>query len=185
MRWQIDDTPEQAAFREQLRGWLRSALPDGWLEAIDAEDDERYSAVRSAAEAEGWNVFSWSATIGASGYAAPLWPSRYGGLSGAPWSVRVVREELDRYRLPTVSINILGVGLAGPTLIEHGTDEQKERYLRKILTGEEVWCQLFSEPGSGSDLASLATRAVRDGDEWVVTGQKVCCLLYTSPSPRD
>ena len=173
MRWQIDDTPEQAAFRDEMRGWLRSALPAGWLEAIDAEDDERYSAVRAAAEADGWNVFSWSGTIGTSGYAAPLWPKEYGGLSGAPWTVRVVREELDRYRLPTVSINILGVGLAGPTLIEHGTDEQKERYLRTILTGEEVWCQLFSEPGSGSDLASLATRAVRDGDEWVVTGQKV------------
>ena len=108
MRWQIDDTPEQAAFRDELRGWLRSALPAGWLEAIDDGDDERYSSVRSEAEAAGWNVFSWSGTIGASGYAAPLWPKEYGGLSGAPWTVRIVREELDRYRLPTVSINILG-----------------------------------------------------------------------------
>src|SRR5690606_13702784 len=77
MRWQIDDTPEQAAFREEMRAWLRAALPKGWTEAIDAGDDERYSSVRSSAEAEGWNVFSWSSTIGASGYAAPLWPKEY------------------------------------------------------------------------------------------------------------
>ncbi len=173
MRWTIEDKPEQAEFRATLREWLRESLPNGWAAAIDAGDDDTYADARSAAEAEGWNVFSWSATIGASGYAAPMWPSEYGGMSAHGWAVRVVREELEHYRLPTVSANILGVGLAGPTLIEHATEEQKERYLEKILTGEEIWCQLFSEPGSGSDLASLGTRAVRDGDEWVVNGQKV------------
>jgi alkylation response protein AidB-like acyl-CoA dehydrogenase len=173
MRWRVEDTPEQAAFRADLRTWLREALSDAWLDAVDADDDDAYAAARADAEARGWNPFSWTATLGASGYGAPLWPKEYGGLSADTWAQRVVREELERYRLPTVSANILGLGLAGPTLIEHGTEAQKARYLKKILTGEEIWCQLFSEPGSGSDLASLGTRAVRDGDEWVVNGQKV------------
>jgi alkylation response protein AidB-like acyl-CoA dehydrogenase len=173
MRWRIEDTPEQATFRGEMRAWIREVLTEDWVAAIEAGDDDRYAEARQAAEAGGWNIFHWSRVIGESGYAAPLWPTEYGGLSAEPWAVRVVREELERYRLPTVGANILGLGLAGPTLIEHGSDTQKDRYLRKILTGEEIWCQLFSEPGSGSDLASLATKAVRDGDEWVVNGQKV------------
>jgi len=172
MRWHIEDTPERAAFREQFRGWLREVLPAGWLEAVDGDDDAALAQVRTQ-----WDLGSWQKTIGGSGYGAPLWPKEYGGLSGEPWMQQIVREELTRYRLPSVSINILGVGLAGPTLIEHGSEAQKERYLPKILTAEEIWCQLFSEPGSGSDLASLATRAVRDGDNWVVNGQKVWTTL--------
>jgi alkylation response protein AidB-like acyl-CoA dehydrogenase len=168
MRWRIEDTPERASFRAEFRGWLRDALPDGWCDAVEAGDDDRLDGLR-----EGWDVGAWQRTIGASGYGAPLWPKEYGGLSGEPWMQQIVREELGRYRLPTVSLNLLGVGLAGPTLIEHGTSEQKQRYLAKILTAEEIWCQLFSEPGSGSDLASLSTRAVRDGDSWVINGQKV------------
>jgi alkylation response protein AidB-like acyl-CoA dehydrogenase len=173
MRWKVDDTPEQAAFREEFREWLASTLSPDWIEAIERGDDVAYAKARSDAEAGGWNPFAWTTTIGASGYAAPLWPKEYGGLSAEPWAQRLVREELERYRLPTVAANLLGVGLAGPTLIEHGSEVQKDRYLKKILTGEEIWCQLFSEPGSGSDLASLGTRAERDGDEWVVNGQKV------------
>ena len=170
MRWDIEDTDAQRAFRAEFRAWLAEALPAGWAEAVEAGDD---AALEKLKAGSGFNPFSWQGTIGRSPYAAPLWPKEYGGLSGEPWMVQVVRSELVRHRLPTVSINLLGVGLAGPTIIEHGSEEQKERYLRKILSGEEIWCQLFSEPGSGSDLASLATRAVRDGDEWVVNGQKV------------
>jgi alkylation response protein AidB-like acyl-CoA dehydrogenase len=170
MRWEIEDTPAQQAFRAEFRTWLAEALPAGWVPAVEAGDDVALEKVKADS---GFNPFAWQGTIGRSPYAAPLWPKEYGGLSGEPWMQQVIRTELVRHRLPTVSVNLLGVGLAGPTLIEHGTEEQKERYLRKILSGEEIWCQLFSEPGSGSDLASLGTRAVRDGDEWVVNGQKV------------
>src|SRR5207253_6761582 len=168
--------------RSDVRGWLHRTLVPGWMEAIDAGDEDSYRTVRTSAEASGWNVLAWMRTIGESGYGAPLWPKEYGGMSGEPWSQQVVREELRRYRLPLFAPNILGVGLAGPTIIAHGTEAQKERYLRKILTGEEIWCQLFSEPGSGSDLASLSTRAVRDGDEWLINGQKVWTSIAQIPT---
>ena len=168
MRWTIEDTPERAAFREEVRGWLREKLPKGWCEAIESGDHAALDKAR-----EGWDFLGWSRVIGMSGYGAPLWPKEYGGLSGEPWMQNVVREELARYRLPTVGVNILGVGLAGPTLIAHGNEEQKSRYLQKILTSEEIWCQLFSEPGSGSDLASSGTRAVRTNGEYIINGQKV------------
>ena len=174
MRWEIEDTPEQLAFRAEFRSWLADTLPPGWMAAVDAGDDVAFEAAKSAGA---FTPFTWTATIGRSPYAAPLWPKEHGGLSGDPCMQQVVRSELVHYRLPTVAVNLLGVGLAGPTLIEHGTEAQKARYLRKILTGEEIWCQLFSEPGSGSDLASLSTRAERDGDEWVVNGQKVWTTL--------
>ena len=168
-----EEDPRRTEFRSQVRTWLDGALQSGWTDAIRSGDREAYARARSAADADGWNFLSWMRTIGESGYGAPLWPKEYGGLGGEPWMQMIVREELGRYRLPTFSVNVLGVGLAGPTIIAHGTEEQKARYLRKILTGEEIWCQLFSEPGAGSDLASLGTRAVRTGDEWVVNGQKV------------
>ncbi|HXW31525.1 MAG TPA: acyl-CoA dehydrogenase family protein, partial [Acidimicrobiales bacterium] len=170
MRWEIEDTAAQQQFRAEFCAWLAEVLPDGWVQAVEAGDDETLEKVKADS---GFNPFSWQGTIGRTPYAAPLWPKEFGGLSGEVWMQQVVRSELVHHRLPTVSINLLGVGLAGPTLIEHGTEAQKDRYLRKILSGEEIWCQLFSEPGSGSDLSSLATRAERDGDEWVVNGQKV------------
>jgi len=170
VRWQIEDTSEQTAFRSEFRRWLHDVLPDRWMELVEAGDDEALERLKVES---GFNPFGWQGTIGRSPYAAPLWPKEYGGLSGEAWTAQVIRSELVRYRLPTIAMNLLGVGLAGPTLIAHGTENQKERYLRKILSAEEIWCQLFSEPGSGSDLASLSTRAVGDGDEWIVNGQKV------------
>jgi alkylation response protein AidB-like acyl-CoA dehydrogenase len=168
MRWKVEDTPERAAFRAEFRTWLAEVLPAGWIEALESQDDAAFATARS-----GFDFLAWMGTIGRTGYAAPLWPRQYGGLSGEAWMQQIVREELSAHRLPTFGVNLLGVGLAGPTIIAHASEEQKARYLPKILSGEEIWCQLFSEPGSGSDLASLGTRAVRDGDEWVVNGQKV------------
>jgi alkylation response protein AidB-like acyl-CoA dehydrogenase len=168
MRWRIEDTPERAEFRTEFKGWLAEVLPAGWIDALAQEDDEAFARAR-----KGFNWLEWTGVIGRTGYAAPLWPKEYGGLSGEAWMQQIVREELSAHRLPIFGINLLGVGLAGPTLIEHASPEQQQRYLPKILSGEEIWCQLFSEPGSGSDLASLGSRAVRDGDEWIVNGQKV------------
>src|ERR1700722_4363734 len=142
MRWEIEDSEENLAFRHEFRAWLAGVLPAGWMEAVDTGDD---AALETLKASHGFNPFNWQGIIGRSPYAAPLWPKEYGGLSGEVWMQQVVRSELMRYRLPTVSVNILGIGLAGPTLIEHGTDEQKTRYLRKILSAEELWCQLFSE----------------------------------------
>jgi len=156
--------------RTEVRSWLRSVLPPGWMEAVDSGDDEGFERVKGAS---GWDYMGWARTIGRSPYVAPLWPREHGGMGATPDQAVLIREELSRYRLPTLSPNLLGIFLAGPTIIEHGTRAQKDRYLRNILSGDEVWCQLFSEPGAGSDLASLATRAVRDGDQWVVNGQKV------------
>ena len=168
MRWKVEDTPERAAYRAEFVEWLGEVLPTGWRGALDEEDDEAFVKAR-----QNWNFVEWMGTIGRSPYAAPLWPKEYGGMSGEAWTQQIVREELARHRLPTFGVNLLGVGLAGPTIIAHGTEEQKARYLAKILSGEEIWCQLFSEPSAGSDLAAVSTRAVRDGDEWVVNGQKI------------
>lgn len=174
---ELEDTEAQALFRRGFKDWLGEVLQPGWIEAVESEDEAAFTEVFEAAQRQGWNPFAWTRVIGESGYGAPLWPREYGGLSGETWMLRIVREELIRYRLPTFGPNILGLALGGPTLIAHGTDEQKDRHLRPILLGEEIWCQLFSEPGAGSDLASLSTRAVRDGDEWIIDGQKVWTTL--------
>ena len=133
----------------------------------------------------------WSRRLFDAGYAGLTWPERYGG-AGAPYTHQAIfLEEVARAEAPE-HIGIIGLGMAGPTIISHGTEEQKDRYLRPILSGEEVWCQGFSEPGAGSDLASLRTRAVRVGDAFAVDGQKVWssfahiadwCILVTRTDP--
>ena len=163
--------PDQVTdLRKAVRRWLRGSLPDGWTEAVDVGDDRAFERVKRKS---GWNHLAWARTFGASPYVAPSWPRAYGGLEAGPWANQAIRAELSHYRLPTVSPNLLGIYLAGPTIIAHGTERQKERHLRRILTGDDLWCQLFSEPGSGSDLASLSTRAIREGDHWIIKGQKV------------
>ena len=139
---------------------------------LPPDDDPRRLAVRS------WLAAHPTPTgreLAEAGYVAPHWPRPW-GLDADPVHQIVIDEELAAadVRRPT---NPIGIGWAGPTLVHGGTEQQKERYLFPMLAGEEMWCQLFSEPGSGSDLASLGTRAVRDGDEWVVNGQKIWTSL--------
>ncbi|MFP5299278.1 MAG: acyl-CoA dehydrogenase family protein, partial [Actinomycetota bacterium] len=152
------DTPEEAAFRKELRAWIEANSP-GDIEPTPCRMDVE------AAKA-------WSAKLYEAGYAGLTWPKEYGG-QGAPYTHQAIYlEEVARAEAPD-HIGVIGLGMAGPTIIAHGTDEQKSRHLAKILSGEEVWCQGFSEPGSGSDLASLKTKGTLDGDEFVVNGQKV------------
>src|SRR5207245_1005796 len=114
----------------------------------------------------------WQATLDEGGYVAPAWPAEYGGRDATFLQQMIYFAELGRRRLPTVPGRI-GVSLLGPTLIEHGTSQQRERYLTRLRRGDDLWCQGFSEPEAGSDLASLRTRGVVDGDTLVINGQKI------------
>lgn len=139
---------------------------------LPGDEDPRRGAVRDWLVA---NPKPTGAQLAAAGYVAPHWPAPW-GLDADPIQQLVINDELRRARVhrPT---NPIGIGWAGPTILAAGTAEQKERYLFGILSGEDIWCQLFSEPGAGSDLAALGTRAERDGDEWVVNGQKIWTSL--------
>jgi alkylation response protein AidB-like acyl-CoA dehydrogenase len=119
---------------------------------------------------------AWQRTLYDAGFVGMGWPREYGGQDARPMEQAIVAEEMARANVPG-AINSLALGLIGPTLIAHGSDDQKQRYVRRMLTAEDIWCQLYSEPDSGSDLASLKTSAVRDGDDWVVNGQKVWTSL--------
>jgi alkylation response protein AidB-like acyl-CoA dehydrogenase len=150
----------------ELDEWLRAYLPAGWMEAVDSGDEEAFSRVRSQLDDA-----AFLQAIGRAGWAQASWPEAYGGRSLDPAEATQVEERKNHYRLPR-SFNLLGFGLAAPTIMQWGTEEQKRYFLTRMAQGE-FWCQLFSEPGNGSDVAGLATRAVRDGDEWVINGQKV------------
>ncbi len=149
----------ELAFRDELRTWLAEHPPPP--EPTEGGDEAGFAWRRD-----------WQRTLSEAGWVAPAWPAEYGGRGATLTESAIYFEEFGRARVP-LPANVLGILLGGPTLMVWGTPEQKERYLPPILTGEEIWCQGFSEPGAGSDLASLQTKAVKDGDEWVVTGQKV------------
>ena len=155
------DSPAEAAFRREVRSWFAANLPEGWKRRI-AESGRGDEAVAR----------QWSRKLFDAGYAGLTWPKEYGG-AGAPYTYQAIfLEEAARAETPE-HIGLIGIGMAGPTIMAHGTADQKARYLPKILSGGDVWCQGFSEPGSGSDLASLKTKAEVDRDGLVVSGQKV------------
>ena len=157
----LRDTPEEASFRAELRSWLEANLPEerrGWRGGEQRFGDEFGR--------------EWSRKLYDAGYAGLTWPQEYGG-AGAPYSHQAIfLEESARAQAPA-HVGVIGLGMAGPTIIAWGTDEQKERYLSKILSAEEIWCQGFSEPDAGSDLAAARTKIEDQSDHFLVNGQKV------------
>jgi alkylation response protein AidB-like acyl-CoA dehydrogenase len=155
----LNYSAEDRAFRARTRAWLEANTP--------TED------LKTLAERKAWHRKLYEA-----GYVGMLWPKEYGGWGATAMQQAVVQDEMAKIGAPP-AINGLGIGFIGPTIIVHGTEAQKQRYLKKILTAEEIWCQLYSEPNAGSDLAGLKTRAEDAGDHYVINGQKI----WTSSGP--
>jgi alkylation response protein AidB-like acyl-CoA dehydrogenase len=154
-------TPEETKFRDELRTWLEANVPKDWAEWREKPLEESFPYLRA-----------WQRKLYEGGWAAVSWPKEYGGRGATLMEQSLFWEEMARVEAPPMA-NSLGLGLIGPTIIAYGTDEQKKRFIPKILSAEEIWCQGFSEPNAGSDLAALQTEARLDGDHYVVNGQKV------------
>jgi alkylation response protein AidB-like acyl-CoA dehydrogenase len=161
----LDDTPEQASYRAQVRAWLdQHAKEAPILQGPDAiEDEQQIIAARRA----------WQGRLAEGGLAGVTWPKEYGGQGLGPIEQVICNQEIARAKVPGI-LDAIGVGMLGPTIIAHGSDDQKARYLGPMLHGDEVWCQLFSEPAAGSDLAAVQARARQQDDgSWRLSGQKV------------
>jgi alkylation response protein AidB-like acyl-CoA dehydrogenase len=150
-------SPNEASFRDDLRAWVEENHP-----GEEPEGDEAAFTFRR----------EWQRKLHEARYAGLSWPEEFGGRGATLIEQAIFGEEMARAKAPSTA-NVLGLVMGGPVVIAHGTEEQKKRYLEPILSAEEIWCQGFSEPDAGSDLASLKTRAVKSNGEWVVTGQKV------------
>jgi alkylation response protein AidB-like acyl-CoA dehydrogenase len=150
-------SPSEQAFRDELRAWLEANHPG----PAPRGHDDSFEFARA-----------WQKKLHDGGWTGLSWPKEYGGRGATLIEQAIFNEEIARIGAPSPA-NVLGLVMGGPVVITHGSDEQKERYLEPILTAEEIWCQGFSEPESGSDLASLKTKAVKSNGEWLVTGQKV------------
>ena len=153
----FNDTPEEARFREEAATWL----------AENAPNDDAFRALTPLEQAKQWQKQKYDA-----GWACIGWAPEFGGRGASPIEEVIWRQEESQYDLPS-NFFLIGQGMIAPTLMAWASDEDKARYLPPLASGEEVWCQLFSEPAGGSDLAALRTRAERDGDEWVINGQKI------------
>ncbi len=182
MNWK--DTPDQARFREEVREFIADRFPEEYVpdaeseQSLEPEDVWGYNwavDIKSDHPARREGAREWASALAERGWVVPHWSEEYGGAGLTPVEEFILQEEMMRARVPTV--NGIGAFLLGPTLLEHGTDEQKAEHLPLIARGERTWAQGFSEPGSGSDLASLRTRAELDGDHYVVNGQKVWTSL--------
>jgi alkylation response protein AidB-like acyl-CoA dehydrogenase len=179
----LRDSEADAAFRAELRRWLAATVP-----ALPPEPEREDWPARRRFDVD------WQRRLYDAGYAGIDWPTEYGGRGATPTESLIFLEEIARAKAPGVGVNFVGLLHAGPTLIAEASDRQKSDHLPRILRGEEVWCQGFSEPSAGSDLASLRTRAVRDGDDYVISGQKIwtsfaqvadCCELLVRTDPDN
>jgi alkylation response protein AidB-like acyl-CoA dehydrogenase len=155
----FNDTPEEAAYRAQVRAWLSANAPAH--PPRDADTPEGMAAAKA-----------WQRKKADAGYAAITWPKEWGGAGGAPWQAVIFGQEEADFDTPGNPFQI-GLGMCVPTVMTAGNEADKARFVRPAVLGEEIWCQLFSEPGGGSDVAAARTRAVRDGEDWVINGQKV------------
>jgi alkylation response protein AidB-like acyl-CoA dehydrogenase len=171
-------SPAEREFRDAVRGWIEANHP-----GREPDSDAELFEFRRA----------WQRALNERGWAGLSWPIEYGGAGATLVEQAIFFEEVARAGAPSMA-NVLGLAMGGPTVIAHGTEEQKQRYLPPILSADEIWCQGFSEPESGSDLASLKTRAIRNGNEWIVTGQKVWttyaheakwCMLVARTDPEE
>lgn len=158
----FNDSPQEAEFRQQVCHWLELNANE-YRQPLDMTDVQGYTA----------KARDWQKKKADAGYAAIRWPKAEGGLDGTTMMEVIFSEEEARFHVPVGPLVTIGTTMAVPTIRKHGTPEQIERFTRPALSGDELWCQLFSEPSAGSDLANLRTRAVQDGDTWVVNGQKV------------
>ncbi len=161
-------SPEEEAFRERVRKFLRENLPLGWAESG--------VGARPAGMSQLDFLRDWQRRLYDNGFLGMAWPKEYGGQGASQIEMAIYNEESARVRAPG-ALNAIGLSMVGPTIISHGTPEQKARFLPKILSAEEIWCQGYSEPNAGSDVASLQTKAELKGDEFVVNGQKVWTTL--------
>jgi len=162
-------TPEEEAFRQELRGWLKENVPPNWEGVFLEEEEEEWTLGRAFVK-----------KLSQKGWVAPAWPKEYAGMDASPAMQLAYNEEMGYHRAPIGSI-LQAVGYIGPAILSFGTEEQKKQHLPPITAGETVWCQGFSEPEAGSDLASLKTRAVKDGDDYVINGDKT----WTSNAHRS
>lgn len=158
----FQDTPKEAAYRAEVRSWLQTHAPSHEIDSFNPGDERVFMRKARA----------WQALKADAGYVGIMWPQQVGGQGGTPIEHVIFHQEEERYSLPNVPFQV-GVGMCLPTLFTHGRPEVIERYVGPGIRGDEIWCQLFSEPAAGSDLAGLRTRAVADGDDWLINGQKV------------
>ena len=160
------DTPEEAKFRAKCRAWLEE---NAELKSAETNSTEKMNVGNESVleKARVWQKKKYDA-----GWAMLHWPEDFGGIGASPIERIIWSEEESKFDVPR-GIYEIGLGMAGPVLMEYATDEQKARYLPPMAEGKEIWCQLFSEPSAGSDVAGLRSKAVQDGDKWIVNGQKV------------